>query len=295
MARQPRLFRGERWQRRYLDAYDAILRTWPVPHRSHLVETRFGPTHVISSGPEDGPPIVLRHGAGVSSTMWRPNFEALSERHAVHAVDTLWEVGKGAPASFPQSHAEANQWLVDVLDGLGLERVDLVGLSYGGFLSLRFALDVPDRVRRLVILAPAASLSDLSGKFMINALGSIIIPTRPERICRALTRWAAETPIDEDLLVQWIAGLRGVRIPAPIQKVPPLVLTDEELESLRPETLLLMGEKEWTCRDPRGGMERFRRLVPQGRAEMLDGAGHIVSMDRPDEVHARILAHLDAA
>jgi pimeloyl-ACP methyl ester carboxylesterase len=227
--------------------------------------------------------------------MWRPNIEALSANRRVHALDTLWDQGKGEPKAFPKSHAEADQWLEDVLGGLGHERVDLVGLSYGGFLAFRFAIDEPERVRKLVVLSPAASLSALSGKFFFNALAMVLIPTRPKRICKTLSSWAAEKPIAGDLLEQWIVGVRGARIPAPMQKVPPLVLDDEELQSLRPPTLLLMGDKEWTCRDPRGGMERFLSLVPEGEAEMIAGAGHIVSMDSPEAVSSRILLHIGEA
>ena len=122
----------------------------------------------------------------------------------------------------------------------------------------------------------------------------MIVPTRPSAICRAISRYTAAKPIDEDLLEQWVVGMRGLRIPTPMNKIPPLVLSDEELRSLRPPTLLIMAEKEWACRDPKGALERFRRLVPQGKAEMLAQAGHIVSMDLPDLVSSHILEHLDA-
>ena len=145
------------------------------------------------------------------------------------------------------------------------------------------------------MLSPAATLSDLSGRFFLNALGIVLVPTRPTWICRALLAWSTERPVDEDLMAQWIAGVRGIRILGPIQKIPPLVLTDEELRSIRPPALLLMGGKEWTCRDPKGGLERFRKLVPQGEAAMIDDAGHIVSMDRPEVVSSRILEHLDGS
>lgn len=293
MSRRPSVFRHERWERPYFDAYEAVLRSWPVPVESRLVQTRFGGTHVLSCGPEKGPPTVLLHGAGVSATMWRPNIAALSAHRRVHAVDTLWDVGKGEPTVFPQSHAEATEWFVGLLDELGHERVDLVGLSYGGFLSLRFTIDAPERIKRLVVLAPAASLSGLSGKFFVNALGILLVPTRPAAICRALLRWATEKEVAEDLAAQWIRGARGLRINSPIQKIPPLVLSDDELRSVRPPSLLLMGDGEWTCRDPAGGMERFRTLVPDGAVELIPAAGHILSMDQPETVNAFILDHVD--
>lgn len=294
MRNEPTIFRSERLELEYLAAYDTVLRSWPVPYESRLVDTRFGGTHVLSCGQGAGTPLVLLPGAGVSATMWRPNIAALSAGRVVHAVDTFWDLGKAAPRRYPANYADAGAWFCDLVAALGCERVDLAGLSYGGFLALRFAIDEPARVRRLVVLAPAASLSGLSIKFFVNALSSVLVPTRPRWLCQAMLRWATSTPVADDLRDQWVAGLRAMRINSPIQRIPPVVLADAELRQVRAPALLIQGEREWTCRDPAGGMLRFRHLVPGGQTALIRGAGHIVSLDRPEEVSARMLAHLDA-
>ena len=71
-------FRTPQARARFIEKYDAVVADWPVPCEERDVRTGFGTTHVIVSGPETGPPLVLLHGAGATAAMWRPVIEALS-------------------------------------------------------------------------------------------------------------------------------------------------------------------------------------------------------------------------
>ncbi len=56
---QPGVFKSPEGEAEYQAAYDATLSAWPVPSKSIFVPTRAGLTHVLASGPEDAPPLVL--------------------------------------------------------------------------------------------------------------------------------------------------------------------------------------------------------------------------------------------
>ncbi|MCM2524433.1 alpha/beta hydrolase [Stenotrophomonas maltophilia] len=80
--------------------------------------------------------------------------ERWSEYYRVHAVDIIGEPGLSEgtqPALDSDAHA---QWLDDVLDALGVESAAFVGLSFGGFLALDYALRRPARVNALVLVSP---------------------------------------------------------------------------------------------------------------------------------------------
>ena len=135
-------------------AYAAILENWPVPERTHHLATRHGETFVISSGPVDAPPLVLLHGSASNSAMWLGDVAAWSQHFHVHAVDVIGEPGlsaEGRPALASGIYAE---WLTDVLAGLEIDRAAFVGVSLGGWLGLDFATHKPERVEKLVLLAP---------------------------------------------------------------------------------------------------------------------------------------------
>jgi pimeloyl-ACP methyl ester carboxylesterase len=117
-------------------AYDDAMGLWPGPRESRDVETRVGTVHVHRSGAADGEPIVLLHGHGANSASWYPQIEALGKRHPVYAVDTIDDPGRSVQHTVVKDSADNAAWLTDVLAGLGLEGVRLVGLSYGGWLTL---------------------------------------------------------------------------------------------------------------------------------------------------------------
>jgi len=82
---------------RYMDAYDAAMRLWPVPYESFDVNTSYGQTHIISCGVKDAFPLVLLHGGYASSTMWFPNIADLAKKFHVLALDTIGEPGRSVP------------------------------------------------------------------------------------------------------------------------------------------------------------------------------------------------------
>ncbi|HVS84172.1 MAG TPA: alpha/beta hydrolase [Gaiellaceae bacterium] len=97
-----------------------------------------------------GEPLVLLHGGLGDSELWEPVVPFLAERFRTIRTDLRFfgrSVGPAAPWSWQED-------TVGVLDELGLERVVLAGLSLGGRLALDVALDRPERVRALALVAP---------------------------------------------------------------------------------------------------------------------------------------------
>lgn len=86
MAGTPTLFKSPEGMARYLAAYDAVLALWHIPYAALDIQTKFGCTHVIASGPAEAPPLILLHAANTSSTIWFPNIEALSQHYRTYAL-----------------------------------------------------------------------------------------------------------------------------------------------------------------------------------------------------------------
>ena len=115
--------------------------------------------HVIELGASGdarrAPPVVLLHGAGANlEDMYLALGERLAAHHHVILVDRPglgFSARKAGEGSSPAYQAAV---LRDVLDRLGVDRVILVGHSWGGTLALTFALDFPQRAAGLVLVAP---------------------------------------------------------------------------------------------------------------------------------------------
>ncbi|MDH6128293.1 alpha/beta hydrolase [Kitasatospora sp. GP82] len=163
---------------RFHAAYDAVLDRWPVPVERLDLTSAYGTTRVTACGPVDGEPLVLLHGGGTTSTVWFANAADLSRTRRVYAVDRIGEAGRSVPGERPiRSVDDLLDWLDGVLDGLGLDRTDLCGHSYGGWIALTYALRAPKRVRRLALLEPTQCFAGFKPGYLLRALPMLVRPT----------------------------------------------------------------------------------------------------------------------
>lgn len=114
--------------------------------------------HYHQAGPQDGPPVVFLHGSGPGASGWS-NFQRNYERFAgagFRAVvpDTIGYGYSSKPEGVDYTMEFLGECLVRFLDVLGIGRCALVGNSHGGALAIRTALDHPQRVSHLVLMAP---------------------------------------------------------------------------------------------------------------------------------------------
>ncbi len=145
----------------------------------------------------DGPPLVLLNGHGEDSRSWRWVLPSLARTNRVYALE-LPGYGESAKHSMhstpPSFYSDA---LAGFLDGLGLERVSLVGNSDGGLTVLRLALASPERVTALV-LVDSAGLG-------VEVNPMLIALTRPG-VGEAAVAWLS-TPLGATQWVSMFASL----------------------------------------------------------------------------------------
>jgi pimeloyl-ACP methyl ester carboxylesterase len=273
---------------KYLAAYEAMFSLWKVPHDGVEVKTSYGSTHINVSGPDDGYPLVLLHAAGLTSTVWFANIAALSAHHRIYAVDVIGDAGKSVADRLMTERADYAHWLKEVFDGLNIEKGHLMGHSYGGWLTLNMALAYPKRLHKMVLLAPAASfrpLGFITKLILYLAEFKIHPPIRP-----FLQAGAAKKSIIEESFIHLIEEVTRYCRPASMY---PTVFTDEELNQVALSTLLLIGSGE-KIYNPQKAIKRAQRWMPHLTAEIIPNAGHLLIMDQPETINARILEFLSS-
>jgi pimeloyl-ACP methyl ester carboxylesterase len=129
---------------------------WIHPPRGRFIEINGLRQHVVELGEKtEAPPIVLIHGAGCNLEDMRLALgERLAARHRIILIDRPgmgWSTRSDKNGNSPAYQAAM---LRDVLDRLEIKRAVIVGHSWGAALAARFALDFPDHVAALVLLAP---------------------------------------------------------------------------------------------------------------------------------------------
>jgi pimeloyl-ACP methyl ester carboxylesterase len=270
----------------YMAAYEAMFSLWTVPYDAVDIKTGYGSTHINVSGPSVGHPLVLLHGAGLSSTAWFANIAALSTNHRVYAVDIIGDTGKSVADRLIEKRTDYAVWLREVFDGLNIERAYLLGHSYGGWLTLNMALAYPDRLRKIVLLAPAASIYPMS---LLAKLG-LRLPFKIRPPARSVFKMiASKGTVFEETFIHLMEMVTKYCLPA---LMFPTVYTDEELKQIELPTLLLIGAGE-KIYNPKKAIDRAQRWMPDLTAEIIPNVGHTLNMEQPEIINTRVLEFLN--
>jgi pimeloyl-ACP methyl ester carboxylesterase len=287
-------FKSTKAKDNYLKYYKERSEKWPVASETRMVETSQGETFVRISGPGDAPPLVLLASGGATSLFWIPNVETLSEHFRVYAIDNIYDFGLSVHTRAFRSSDDLMDWLDELFDALGLGNdINLMGLSYGGWLTSLYALHSPERLRRIVLIAPAATIFDLPGEWAWRGILSAI----PSKYImkRVMVNWLFEDLIkngeeaDQVLVDEYITdammALRCFKFKMPI---PPTVLTDDELRSIEVPALFLVGENE-KIYPSQQALDRLHAVAPRIHAEIIPGAGHDLTIIQAELVNGKVV------
>ncbi len=288
MSRQLASFTSAKGEAEYFAAYDAVRKLWPVPYEEKDVTTRFGTTHVTVSGPEGSPSLLLLHATGASSMMWFPNVGALSSACRVYAIDIIGEPGKSRQSQLLKNRGDCADWLCDLMQGLGLERTNIAGLSYGGWHTLNFSLFFPDRINKIIALAPGASILPFSWPVLSMLRLLPYLPVKPNPLKRFFHKGSCP---NELFARQFASGAKHFRYANPRKSIFTNVFSEAELGSIKVPTLFIVGKGE-VIYDPIAAIEKVNRLMPDAETRLVPEAGHLVSMEQPALVNEYILEFL---
>ena len=262
-------------------------------YESLTVGTRLGDTHVLALGPEDAAPVVFLPGGNFLNPTCLKWFLPLAKRHRLYAPDIVGQPGRIAqerPSPKGDGHAF---WVEDVLDGLGLGRAPLVGLSYGAGLAIRTMGLAPERVSRAALVSPAGIAAGPLSRMLLEVVTPMLLyrlrPTE-ERMLRAARPLLTE-PENPDFgpaVRQTGAVYRHLRLDAGL----PRMATEEELRDFGGPVAVFASEED-AFFPARAVLPRAREIFPNlVLAEFLEGCRHIPSKAALGQMSERILAFL---
>lgn len=281
-------FKTPEGEEAYLAAYAENLALWPVPYQEQYIETSHGITHVVTAGPVGAPPVVLLHAYAMNATEWFANVEALAKTHRVYAIDVMGDMTQTVQTRPFKKRAETAVWLKELLDTLGIERTVMIGHSYGGWLTLNFALCAPERLEKIVLLAPASTFVKMVPQFTLRRIMAYLFQKRG---VPSFAKWsvAPGNAIPEGQVQLLALAMKHYRFTAaPLQ---PDVYTDAELSQIKTPCLLLVGEDEVIYRHE-AAVERAQRLIQGIQVQVIKGAAHMLNMEQAAQVNTAIGAFL---
>ncbi len=247
-----------------------------------------------------GPALLLIHGLVGSVANWRQNIHELAKDATVYAVD-LANMGQSERVrGLDASMSATADRLAGLMTALGVERADIAGHSHGGAVAMMFAAQHPERVRSLILFAPANPFCDL-GNFLVRfyqtrtgrALARAV-PFLPKRVHALSLRRMYGDPrrVAKGALEGYTDGLR---VPGTVQHILGIVNHwFDDMRKLQVElgriamipTLLVWGDRDRavgiSSAQPLQAALRCSRLV------VVPGAGHIPFEEMPEECNRAV-------
>jgi 2-hydroxy-6-oxonona-2,4-dienedioate hydrolase/4,5:9,10-diseco-3-hydroxy-5,9,17-trioxoandrosta-1(10),2-diene-4-oate hydrolase len=273
----------------------------------HTVTAAGKPMFVAESG--TGPAVVMLHGGGPGASgvsNYSRNIDALAENFRVIVPDMpgYGRSAKGVDHDDPFGYlADAIRGLLDVL---GVDTAHLIGNSYGGAAALRFALDTPDRVERLVLMGPGGigttkGLPTPGLKSLLSYYGGDG-PSRDklETFIRTYLVYDGASVPDALIDLRYDASIDPevvadppLRRPSGLRTLWRMDLTrDSRLKSLRTPTLVLWGRDDKVNRPSGGPM--LLNLMPNAELVMTSHTGHWMQWERAELFNELVTEFLSA-
>ncbi len=242
-----------------------------------------------------GPDVVLLHGVGLDHAMWDRLVPALAEDHRVTTVD-LRGHGASGPATPGTSLGDLAGDVLEVVDTVGARRVHLVGFSLGALVAAHLAAHHQDRVATLSLVSSVAQRT----------------PREQEAV--RLRLQAAQTDLDRTVdaaVERWFDDAWRQREPELVADVLRTMLGNDPTTSLACYTVFAVGDQEvgpllgditaptlaiTGSDDPGSTPDMSHRLaaaIPDAHAVVVEGARHLLPLERPDELAAALTKHFE--
>lgn len=254
----------------------------------------------------DGPAVILIHGIASSVEDWKDNLSVLAQGFRVFALDLAGCGRSDKPAGRDYSLNGLAKFMLAFLDCLQIETAHLCGFSMGGRIALECAHIAPDRVRSLVLSAPAAIGPDTIINFRIATLKGIgEFLTSPSRFgMRQLMRTAYADPakvteamVDERVELGRLPGtqaaflvmLRGM---IRLSGFHPEIIADVQswLPVIGHPTLVIWGKQDKFL--PHRHAEILERLMPDCRVKVYSNSGHLNQAEQKETFNLDVIEFL---
>lgn len=266
---------------------------------SQTVETKTFIFNRALSGVDNDKTVILIHGAGTWLYSYRKNTPELSANHQVHSFDMPghgYTKSKITPEKYDLDFMSSA--ILEYMDNQGVSKASLVGHSFGGGWALYFAQKHPDRVEKLVLLAPRA----LNTPYILEwelmkypIIGEVFSKAFTKSDVRKGLENSYHTPSkisidDVENIYQPLTASENRRAQYRLVRDSDWLITMNGMQRTKTPTLVIWGDEDRYIPPDQLGI--FTSNMPNVRAKVLGSCGHSVHEECDEQVNSLILSFL---
>ena len=249
-----------------------------------------------AAGDPDLPPLVFLHGIGGAARAWRGQIEAFSDRYRAMAWDMS---GYGGSAPLPAvSIATLADALQDFLRAVGAARPILVGHSIGGMIVQQWLTKYPDVAAAIVLAQTSPAFGKADGDWQKEFIGARLGPLDRGETMVSLAPTLVKELVGDDPDVRGMELARNcmAAVPEASYRASMLALLGFDqrsaLKNIAVPTLVLSGSRDKNAPAPM--MAKMATYIPSATYVELEGAGHLLNLERPAAFNAALDSFLKA-
>ena len=288
-----------------------------APATGHFIKTSDGTLFVQELGPATGVAVLLVHGTGAWSETWRHTMQALAGTNFhVIAIDLPPFGFSQRSAAMDYSKAAQGKRIVNILDALNIKRAILVGHSFGAGPTVEAAMQIPDRVIKLVIVDGALNVhakSDAAASAQLPGLvkfGLHSVPIRNAVVATFITnpsftktllqkfiddpRGASEEYVNiyqRPLIIKGATESVGAWLPELLDTTHPARSEDaSQYQTLKMPVTLIWGKRDTITPLIQG--QQLQAIISQSELVVMDDVGHIPQIENNTEFNTALIAAL---
>ncbi len=265
--------------------------------RMHFVARR--PATTLRSAQDD---VILIHGLMDSAEQWRKNIDALAQTQRVWAIDLIGFGFSSRVKTPTYSMKMFARSIREFMDAQAIARASIVGHSLGGAVALEFAHDFPERVDKLVLIAPAT--------YLLQFRPELKLARRLPAVPRALIGWTMTNRRARERALRDALGdpahfdpeelarrLRATRVKGTADALVAMLGSPHgsdlprDLEKITAPTLILWGARDRAV--PLRHGKHHARALPNAQFAIIENAGHIPQFEYPEIVNNLMLEFLN--
>jgi 3-oxoadipate enol-lactonase len=251
--------------------------------------------HYVEEGVTDGLPVIFLHGFPFSHKMWTGQLTVLASFCRSIAYDLrghgMSDVGDGQFSI--EAHVDD---LISLLDALNIERVAIVGLSMGGYITLRALERNPERFVAAVLCDTRSEADSNEGKIRRFAGAKMVKIDGSKAFAEGFVK-AVFAPESFDRHPSAVAMIQRI-----IEKTSPLSIagtllalasrpdTTESLSKIALPTLILVGEKDVTT--PPEASRSMHEKIRGSELHIIGRAAHMSNLENPEQFNGKLVEFL---
>ncbi|MDR2119257.1 MAG: alpha/beta hydrolase [Tannerella sp.] len=268
-----RLYKSREGRHILHNLYRANLLSIDVPVTERMVETRFGDTHVVLYGNPDGKPVLTFYGKNaINPLIVSPLIRGLdTTRLRLIVPDPPGCIGFSAERRAPLSDREYGEWAAQVMNGLKLSSVAVLGYSFGAMMALRLCTTSLLRAERLLLVTPSSVVRTSSSKIAKLMQPDCKNNERPLPEPAVRKMLAPVMPFHHDALTEMA---RTILLHAKIEKEGKKPVRKSKLKKFKAPVYIVAEESDYLF-PGRKLIRRAKKIFPQlGGVRLLSTGSH---------------------